>query len=163
MKFFNDMGVYDRVPRSQLRGKLIKTRWIDMNKGDVSCPTSRGRLVGKEFETYADDTVYASNPPLEALRLTTSRAATHDGVNRQITMNDVRRAYFDAKATRDVYIELPKEDSHSARGDMVGKLKLCLYGTRDAAFNWQGTLSQHLIDNGFERGVGFPNVCVHKE
>ena len=45
-------------------------------------------------------------------------------------MNDVRRAYFYAKATRDVYIELPKEDSHSARGDMVGKLKLFVQDLR---------------------------------
>ena len=77
--------------------------------------------------------------------------------------NDMRRAYFYAPATRDVYIEFPKEDPHSARGDMVGNLKLCFYGTRDAAQNRQGTSSQHLIDNGFERGVGFPSVFVHKE
>ena len=51
---------------------------------------------------------------------------------------------------------------------MVGQLKLCLYGTRDAALNWQETLSQHLIDNGLERDVGFPSVffaqregCLH--
>ena len=78
-------------------------------------------------------------------------------------MNDVRRAYYYAKAIQDVYIELPKEDPHSARGDLVGKSKLCLYGTRDAALNWQETVSQYLIDNGFERGVGFPSVFVNKE
>ena len=33
MKFFNDMSVCDRVPRSQLRGKLVKSRWIDFSKG----------------------------------------------------------------------------------------------------------------------------------
>ena len=117
--------------------------------------------MGNEFKTYTDDPLYASTPTLEALRLITSRAATHDGVNRQIMMNDVRRAYFYAKAIRDVYIELPKEDAHSARGDMVGKLKSCLYGTHDAALNWQETMSQHLIDNGFERVAGFPSVFVH--
>ena len=100
---------------------------------------------------------------LKAMRLITSRAATHDGVNRQIMMNGVRQAYFYAKATRDVYIELPKEDPHSARGDVVGKLKLRLCGTRDAALNRQETLSRHLIDNGFVRGVGVPSVFMHKE
>ena len=45
----------------------------------------------------------------------------------------------------------------------MGKLNLSLYGTRDAALNWQETLSQHLIDNGFVRGTGFPTVFVHKE
>ena len=55
MKVFDNMGVYDRVPRSQLRGKRIMGRWIDMSKGDISCPSYRSRLVGKEFKTYADD------------------------------------------------------------------------------------------------------------
>ena len=54
MKFFNDMGVYDRVPRSQLRCKLITTCWIDMHKGDISCPKYRSRLVGEEFKTYEE-------------------------------------------------------------------------------------------------------------
>ena len=45
-------------------------------------------------------------------------------VNRQI-MN-LRRAYFCAKVIRDVYIELPKEDPHSERGDMVGNMSFCL-------------------------------------
>ena len=155
MEFFNDMGVYNRVRRSQLRGKLITSRWIDIHKGNILCPNDRRRLVGKELNTYTDDSLYASCPPLEALRLITSRAATHDRFHRQNMMNDVRRAYVYAKATRDLYIELPKEDPHSKRGDMVGKLKLCLYWTRDAALKWQETLSQHLIDDGSVRGVGF--------
>ena len=46
---------------------------------------------------------------------------------------------------------------------MVGKLQFCLYGTRDAALNWQEALSQHLIDNGFVRGACFPRVFVHRE
>ena len=46
---------------------------------------------------------------------------------------------------------------------MVGKLRLCLYGTRDAALNWQDTLSKHLVDIGFKRGVGFPSVFVNEE
>lgn len=70
-------------------------------------------------------------------------------------MNDVRRAYCHARATRDVYVELPAKDPQYGVGDQIGKLKLCLYGTRDAAVNWQETLSQHLLDNGFVRGIGF--------
>ena len=46
---------------------------------------------------------------------------------------DVRRAYFHAEALRDVYIELPEEDSEEG---MCGKLLKSLYGTRDAAQNW---------------------------
>ena len=77
-------------------------------------------------------------------------------------VNDVRRAYFHAKITRDVFIELPDEDpDHGA--DLVGKLRLCLYGTRDAAKGWQETLSSHLVSLGFVRGVGHPSVFHHPE
>ena len=54
---------------------------------------------------------------------------------RGVMINDVRRAYFYAKATRDIYIEIPAEDDE-AGPDVLGKLELCLYGTRDAAKGW---------------------------
>ena len=160
MKFFDGMKVYDRVPRSeqaQTGGKIIGTKWIDVNKGDLDRPNIRCRLVGKEFRTTPDDALYASTPPLEALRLIVSRAATigKKGSAREIMINDVSRAYFYAVATRTMYIELPKEDPHYDPS-LLGRLRLCLYGTRDAALNWQQTLSDHLIEAGFLRGVGHP-------
>ena len=48
-----------------------------------------------------------------------------------------------------------------AREFSWGKLKLCLYGTRDAALNWQQTLNEHLLENSFERIIGFPSVFYH--
>ena len=77
-------------------------------------------------------------------------------------INDVRRAYFYAKIQRDVYIELPKEDPDHGKG-MLGKLKLCFYGTRDAAKGWQETLSSHLESIGFVRGQGHTSVFWHPE
>ena len=77
-------------------------------------------------------------------------------------INDVRRAYFYAKINRDVYIELPKEDPKFGTG-LLGKLRLCLYGTRDAAKGWQETLSAHLVSIGFTRGKGHPCVFFHPE
>jgi hypothetical protein len=152
MKFFSDMGVYEIVPRSEQRetgGKVIGTKWIDVNKGDADNPRIRCRLVGKEFRTGPDDALYASTPPLEALRIILSRAATtYDGsTKREIMVNDVSRAYFYAKMTRPLYIEVPAEDPNASR-DKLGRLRLCLYGTRDAALNWQQTLSDHLVENG---------------
>ena len=106
-------------------------------------------MVGKEFRTYADDSLYASTPPIEALRLIVSRAATSDK-QRYLMISDVRRAYFYAEATRDLFIKLPEEDDMYGQGDLVGKLRLCLYGTRDAALNWQQTLSDHVVEAGFK-------------
>ena len=134
------MGVYDRVPQwhqKEYGGKVIGVRWVDVNKGDAAAPDYRSRLVGQEFATHRDDALYAATPPLEALRMILSHVATGAGSSlRQIMINDVRRAYFYAAATRDLYIELPAEDG-LATADQLGKLKLNLYGTRDAASNWQ--------------------------
>ena len=141
---------------------MIGTKWIDVNKGDFDNPRIRCRLVGKEFRTGPDDALYASTPPLEALRVILSRAATVDvgGSEREIMVNDVSRAYFYAKMTRPLYIEIPSEDP-KASPELLGRLRLCLYGTRDAALNWQQTLSDHLVENGFVRGVGHPSVFHH--
>ena len=77
-------------------------------------------------------------------------------------INDVSRAYFYAKCTRDLYIELPPEDPE-ADPNFLGTLRLCLYGIRDAALNWQETLSEHLVSAGFKRWVGHPSVFRHDD
>ena len=79
INFFETMGVYERVPRTeqqQTKGKIIGTKWIDTNRGYFDNPRIRSCLAGKEFCTGPDDALYASTPPLEALRLLISRAAT---------------------------------------------------------------------------------------
>jgi hypothetical protein len=50
----------------------------------------------------------------------------------KIDFIDVRRAYFHASVRRDVYIQLPEEDSQPG---YCGKLMKAMYGTRDAAQN----------------------------
>ena len=38
LEFFRKMGVYTKVPRAQAGdNKIITTRWIDTDKGDVAC------------------------------------------------------------------------------------------------------------------------------
>ena len=167
--YFMKRGVYDVVPRGHewtTGGKVIGTRWVDTNKGDADVPDCRSRLVGREFNVGRDDNLYAATPPLEALRWVLSCAATwprgRSGKRRCVMINDVRRAYFYAKIQRDVYIEVPREDSR-AGPDVIGKLKLCLYGTRDAAKGWQEELSQQLEQIGFVRGVGHPSVFSHPD
>ena len=64
---------------------------------------------------------------------------------------DVSRAYFYALATRNLFIELPREDNE-AHGGEAGRLNMCLYGTRDAAKQWQKTSSRHLERIGYTLG-----------
>ena len=70
--------VYSKITRreAQARGwKIIKARWIDINKGDDKNPVYRNRLVGKEFNNEAMDGILAGTPPLEALRCLIHEAA----------------------------------------------------------------------------------------
>ena len=114
--------------------KVVPTRWIDINKGDRENPVHRSRFVAKEFNTGSMDGLFAATPPLEAARLLLSVAASQpDAV---VMINDVSRAFFEAPASRTVCIELPRESPDYAEG-VVGLLKKSLYGTRDAAANFQ--------------------------
>ncbi len=75
----------------------------------------------------------------------------------ELMIHDGSRAYFYAPATRSVLIELPAEDGDAPEGE-VGRLNVCLYGTRDDAKEWQHTLSRHSESIGLGRGVGHPVV-----
>ena len=61
-------------------------------------------------------------------------------------INDVSRAFFEAPAVRQVCVEIPEEDLTAAdrREDNVGHLRMSLYGTRDAAMNWQEEVAREI-------------------
>ena len=57
-KLFTDLDVFTlkaRAEQVRCSGKIIKTRLIDMYKGDATEPNYRSRLVGKEIRTHAHD------------------------------------------------------------------------------------------------------------
>ena len=95
----------------------ITVKWIDVNKGDDKNPNHRSRYVGTEYNTGPEEGLFVSTPPIEGLRFLVSDAATCEtgrkkrGKGRQSLMvNDVSHAFFEAKATRMICVELPKED-----------------------------------------------------
>ena len=101
----------------QERGwEIVRSRWIDINKGDDLNPNYRSRMVGKEFNDSELDGLFAATPPLEALRLLLSWAATdgsaHPGGARQgrlqksLLIADVSMAFFEATAKRDQCVGL---------------------------------------------------------
>ena len=50
-----------------------------------------------------------------------------------MTLADVSRAHFYARAVREIYIQLPPEDPRSGERDVCGRLLRTMYGTLDVA------------------------------
>ena len=102
--------------------------------------------MGKEFADKRIDGLFAGTPLLEALRFLVHEAATVEGEEEEnvIMVNDVARAFFEAKAIRKICVELPDECAESCGGHNVGLLRQSLYGTRDAAMNWQEEVAKEM-------------------
>ena len=62
------------------------------------------------------------------------------------------QCYFHARARRRVYIELPEGDVGGPGSRQCGLLRKSLYGTRDAAQNWECELGGFLEEIGLRRG-----------
>ena len=73
---------------------------------------------------------------------------------------DVKRAYFQAPSRRDVYVKLPEEEAEEG---MCAKLLKSMYGTRDAAQNWEEEYVRFMESIGFRRGIVSPCVFYNKE
>ena len=129
-----------------------------MNKGDDDNPVYRSRLVGKEFNVGTMEGIFAGMPALEALRYLVHEVATVEqskGEQAKVMMiNDVARAFFEAKAMRTVCVKLPTENitEEDRRRDMVVLLRMSLYGTRAAATNWQDEVAKEMLRWGSSRG-----------
>ena len=147
----------------------MKTRWIDINKGDTENVNIRSRFVAKEFNTGEEAGLFAATPPLEALRFLVSKAATQQEGERRgeavIMISDVARAFFEAPVKREICIELPKEDKteEDNEEDMVGLLQMSLYGTRDAAINFQQEVATFMERLGFMQGQYNPCTFWHAQ
>ena len=124
--------------------KIISTRWIDTNKGDSENPNYRSRLVGREIKTDSRLDLFSATPPLDVMKFLMSMCAQSQNGKRgpmRLATIDIKRAYFYAPAQRNVYISIPAEDRMPGDENMIGKLNLSLYGTRDAAQNWASEYS----------------------
>ena len=148
----------------------ISTRWIDINKGDDEHPNYRSRWVGRDFKgsDRDRDDLFAATPPLEAKKYLISCAASQIGKpykkQKRLGFIDIKKAYFNAPAKRDLYVVLPDEFlDPGEKGKVCGKLNYSLYGTRDAASNWEAHYTSVLLSLGFRQGLTSPCVFYHVE
>ena len=82
---------------------------MDINKGDSRQPLVRCRYVAQEITFSRSDDFFAATPPLEALRLMISHAASNRSKGYKILVMDARKAHLHAYAEREIFVELPPE------------------------------------------------------
>jgi hypothetical protein len=116
LEFFKEKKVWKFVLITEairVTGKQpISVRWIDINKGDGDTMQIRSRLVAREMANRKSDEFFSAAPPLEAKRMLFSGMAfgpKKGSQEKKLFFVDVRRAYFNADATRDTYDQLPTE------------------------------------------------------
>ena len=76
---------------------------------------------------------------------------------------DVSRAYFHAKAQRLVLVRLPVEDGVGADARKIGLLKKSMYGTRDAASNWECDWEEHVKEQSVSSFDSARRTCSIKK
>ena len=140
--FIDKMGVYDVVSRSDAADqgcRVIRTRWVTVNKGSDDAPQIRARWAAQEFRGRCGDKheYFSETPDLALVKAVIPHAAllakSEDLV---VAVFDVRRAYFYAEEKRDTFVELPDHVAAEFRTTHVGKLRKALYGTRSSAASW---------------------------
>ena len=101
----------------------------------------RSRLVEQDFKADKRADLIAAIPTIEALRIIMNMAVTegiiyldHCANGMKIDVIDVKRAYLNAQTHRDIFVQLPEEDHQPG---MCAELNKAMYGTRDAASNWE--------------------------
>ena len=71
-------------------------------------------------------------------------------------------AYFHAEAQRPVLARLPVEERVCEDDGQIGLWKKNMYGTRDAASNWECDWPEHVKNWGFRLGLSWKNL-LHQE
>ena len=72
---------------------------------------------------------------------------------------DARKAYFNGRPDRSLYLRLPRE--LGLPPNVLGRLVRCCYGTRDAGSIWETFYTDSLISMGFLQGRSSPCVFYH--
>ena len=147
----------------------IMVRWVGTLK---TSGIHKSMLVAKEFlrGSKIDGFMnFSATPPLELEKLMMSMVATaqwdqaawfgqegRESSSEIVMMHtDIRRAYLHAPCKEEKYGELPPE-MWSKGCPEHGRHRVSLYGTRDAAANWEDAYAKVLREHQFDRGVAFP-------
>ena len=167
LRYLRVLGVYEEVDEHAAVAKYsvtpVDTKWVDTDKAFEGVPMQiRSRFFARLFKSGDRPDLYAGTLPLEALRAIMSVAASHSPEFSRMHV-DVSRAYFHAKAQRPVLARLPAEDCSGKDKGKIGFLKKSMYGTRDAASNWERDWQGQLVNWGYELGRSSRSLSHYKK
>ena len=165
MSGFASRKVYEVRPRWEARAKgqkVMGVRCVDAAKARKV----RSRLVAQDFNTDKGrvDELFAATPPLLASRWLCSKVASQgcSGIGRVTLMSlDFSKAFLYGDMEREVFVELPDEDSRKHESDCVGRLLKSMYGLRDAPQIWQKVVKNMLKVRGYKALLGTQCTYVH--
>ncbi|CAK0843171.1 unnamed protein product [Prorocentrum cordatum] len=173
--------VWKKVPRREMLEngkKAVTLKWIDTNKGDRGQPRYRSRLVARKIrkamrsEDRPDQAeLFSAMPPLEAFKAMVAifvgrvNDAYHDGDTEEIIYKfyDISRAHFYGDVNREVYVELPEEETNDDPEPMAGRLLKTMHGTVDASHVWQDDHIGLTSSHGLKKGASNPALLHHAE
>ena len=165
--FIDKMGVCDVVPRSDAAEKgcrVIRTRWVTVNKGSDDALQLRARWVAQEFRGRRGDKqeYFSETPDLALVKAVVAHAARAESEAIVVAVLDVRRACFYAEEKRETFVELPDHVPAEFWTTHVGKLHKALYGTRPAAASRGDELRKGLVSCSLTVGT-VSRCCFHNE
>ena len=165
LKHLRDLGVYEKVHEreaiAQYQVTPVDTKWVDTDKAIEGEHAHQVTICGTRIQTWRSARSVRRDYSIEALRATISIVANHKETF-PIMHIDVARAYFYVKAQGPVLVRLPVEDRMGADAGKIGLRNKSMYGTRDAASNWERDWQEYVKSWGFQLGFSSKNLYHRK-
>ena len=143
--------VYEEVPRPL--GKVIDTKWVMRVKSDAAGNLDKfkagvvekgfGQVEGLDYEETFSPTVR-----FESVRALVALAA---GIGWHLDQMDVAIAILYADLEEETFVEISEGVALVGEGDMVWRLRKCLYGVKHSPRMWNQTIGRMLKKLGFVR------------
>jgi len=160
IKSIEDLETWELVPRPKNQ-KVIGSRWIFKVKrnADGTIERYKARFCAKGYtqkfgidynETFAPVVKHTS------IRTLLTLAAKEDY---EVYQFDVNTAFLYGMIDADIYMEQPDGYVNKKNPDFVCKLKKSLYGTKQAARQWNQRIHDHMIKFGFKQTEA--DQCVY--
>jgi len=164
IKSIQDLNTWELVPRPA-NSKVIGSRWIFKIKrhADGTIERYKARFCAKGYtqkfgvdynETFAPVVKYSSIRTLLAI------AAEKD---LEIYQFDINTAFLYGIIDTDIFMEQPDGYSDKHKPDYVCKLKKSLYGTKQAARQWNQRIHSHMVKFKFIQTQADHCVYIQKQ